>query len=197
MGWEMIRAGAVAKRVIKELEGMGVDIKNGSTGAIAAAAKAAFAGRVLNDYYIAGKGSGLSFQDLPKFHVMTTTTPIIGQPNDGNHYGPARSFLGNVNEHDNGMAELLTNEDGIPLVFSPKDVLEGGNMVLWDDSKGGKYPWDPDYFVGVDQPPSNPEFDPEYIMQHAIDSANSASCYATGVKTGVNQMGVDLYERPV
>jgi hypothetical protein len=47
MGWEMIRAGAVAKRVIKELEEMGVDIKNGATGALAASAKAAFAGRNL------------------------------------------------------------------------------------------------------------------------------------------------------
>lgn len=75
MGWEMIRAGAIAKLVIKELEGLGVDIKTGagSNAALAASAKAAFAGRVLNDYYIAGKGHGLSFQELPKFHVVTTT----------------------------------------------------------------------------------------------------------------------------
>lgn len=197
MGWEMIRAGAIAKKVLTELEGLGVDIKTGATGALAESAKAAFAGRTLNDYYISGKGHGLSFQNLPKFHVMTTTTPIIGQPNDGNHYGPARSFLGNVEEHDNGMGELLTNEEGVPLVFSGKDVLEGGNMVLWDDARGGKYPWDPNFFVGGDITPSDPAFDPEYILQHAIDSANSASCYATGVKTGVNAMGVDLYERPV
>eukprot|EP00956_Cyclotella_meneghiniana_P019253 scaffold32871_cov31-Cyclotella_meneghiniana.AAC.2 len=73
MGWEMIRAGAIAKLVIKELEGLGVDIKTGAeTDALAASAKAAFAGRVLNDYYIAGKGHGLSFQELPKFHVVTT-----------------------------------------------------------------------------------------------------------------------------
>ena len=45
--------------------------------------------------------------------------------------------------------------------------------------------------------PTDPSFDPEFIMQHAIDSANSASAYATGVKTGVNMMGVDLYEQPV
>jgi alkaline phosphatase len=95
------------------------------------------------------------------------------------------------------MAELLTNEAGVPLVFSAKDFTEGGNMVLWDDERGGSFPWDPNYFITDDQPPSNPKFDPEYIMQHAIDSANSASCYATGVKTGVNQMGVDLYELPV
>lgn len=34
-------------------------------------------------------------------------------------------------------------------------------------------------------------------MQHAIDSANSAAAYSTGTKTGVEMMGVDLYERPV
>ena len=38
----MARAGAVAKRVIVELESMGIDIKNGTTGEPADAAKAAF-----------------------------------------------------------------------------------------------------------------------------------------------------------
>lgn len=197
MGWEMIRAGAIAKQVIKELELMGVDVNNGSTGEVAEKAKAAFAGRSLTDYYTEGKGSGLSFQDLPDFHVMTTTVPIIGAPNDGNHYGPARSFLGNVEEHDNGMAELITDEQGTPLVFDARDVMKGGNLVQWDDVKGGKYPWDENYFKAAEGFPTDPNFDPEFILQHAIDSANSASHYATGVKTGVNQMGVDLYERPV
>lgn len=45
--------------------------------------------------------------------------------------------------------------------------------------------------------PANRKFDPEFILQHAIDSANSASSYANGHKTGVNMMGVDLYERPL
>jgi hypothetical protein len=26
-------------------------------------------------------------------------------------------------------------------------VLKGGNMVQWDDVKGGMHPWDPNYFV--------------------------------------------------
>jgi hypothetical protein len=54
MGWEMARAGAIAKRVIDELTGLGVDIKTGATGALADAAKAAFAGRELKDYYLEG-----------------------------------------------------------------------------------------------------------------------------------------------
>ena len=89
-----------------------------------------------------GKGSGLSFQELPDFCVITTTYPMVGPPNDGNHNGPRRSFLGMVNEHDNGMADLLTGEEGIPLVFSPRDINDGGNMVMWDDAKGGRFPWD-------------------------------------------------------
>ena len=51
----MIRAGAIAKQVITELEAMGVDIKDGATGDVAAAAKQAFAGRTLSDYYTEGK----------------------------------------------------------------------------------------------------------------------------------------------
>ncbi len=56
----MIRAGAVAKQVIVELESMGVDIKNGTTGDLAVAAKAAFAGRTLDDYYTEGKFAHLA-----------------------------------------------------------------------------------------------------------------------------------------
>ena len=51
---EMARAGAVAKQVIVELESMGIDIKNGTSGDLADAAKAAFAGRTLDDYYTEG-----------------------------------------------------------------------------------------------------------------------------------------------
>ena len=50
----MIRAGAIAKRVLKELESMGIDVKNGSTGEVADKAKEAFAGRTLSDYYTEG-----------------------------------------------------------------------------------------------------------------------------------------------
>ncbi|KAL3775325.1 hypothetical protein HJC23_003146 [Cyclotella cryptica] len=197
MGWEMIRAGAVAKQVVSELKSMGVDISTGASGALAAQAKAAFAGRTLSDYYTEGKGSGLSFQELSEFHVVTTSIPFIGEPNDGNHYGPARSFIGDVGNHENGMGELILGPDGKPLVFDPRDIFKGGNMVLWDDVRGGTHPWDANYFVEMNDYPTDPGFDPEFILQHAIDSANSASSYANGHKTGVNMMGVDLYEQPL
>lgn len=53
MGWEMIRTGAIAKKVIDELEGMGCDTKMGCPSM--AAAKTAFAGRTLSDYYTEGQ----------------------------------------------------------------------------------------------------------------------------------------------
>jgi hypothetical protein len=109
----------------------------------------------------AGKGSGLSFQDLPDFTILTTSVPFIGEAETGNHYGPARSFLGDVDTHDNGMADLLVGADGNPLVFDPRDIFEGGNMVLWDDAKGGAFPWDENYFNAAQGLPTDPEFDPE------------------------------------
>ena len=48
MGWEMIRAGAIAKQVMTELEGMGCDTKNGCP-EMAETAKATFEGRSLAD----------------------------------------------------------------------------------------------------------------------------------------------------
>jgi hypothetical protein len=52
MGWEMVRAGAVAKKVIDELESLGCDIKVGCPGDEGAIA--AFASRTLSDYYTEG-----------------------------------------------------------------------------------------------------------------------------------------------
>ena len=114
----------------------------------------------------AGKGSGLSFQDLPDFTILTTSVPFIGEAEKGNHYGPARSFLGDVDTHDNGMADLLVGADGKVLQFDPRSVLEGGNMVLWDDTKGGAHPWDPNYFKAAQGLPTEPEFDPEVSPMH-------------------------------
>jgi len=141
MGWEMNRAGAIARRVLEELEGLGCDTKTGCPDNDAA--KAAFQGRTLDDYYTEGKGSGLSYQELEGFALVTTTTTVIQEPNDGNHYAPACSLLnGTVEDHENGMSTLALNECGYPIDFSVLDyVTDGGNMVLWDDVKGGKYPW--------------------------------------------------------
>ena len=190
----MIRAGAIAKEVLAELEGMGCDTTNGCTGATADAAKAAFAGRTLDDYYTEGKGSGLSFQDLSGYGLVTTSTVVLQEPNDGAHYGPAKSLLeGSVSSHFNGMSTLALDDcTGEPIDFNPKDYeKDGGNMVLWDDVMGGKYPWDSRYF---EEGPFDDGFDPEFIMRHATDSASTAGALATGHKAAVNMMSVNLYE---
>ena len=121
---------------------------------------------------------------------------MIGEPLNANHYAPATSLLdGSVTSHENGMAPLRLNTCGNPIDFNPTDFLgNGGNMVLWDDVLGGKYPWDARYFS------SNPNingFNNTYIMQHATDSANTAGCLATGHKAAVNMLSVDLYEESV
>ena len=55
MGWEMIRAGAVAKKVIAELNEMGCYTEYGCEGKDAERAREKFANRTLDDYYTEGK----------------------------------------------------------------------------------------------------------------------------------------------
>jgi len=190
----MVRAGAVAKAVIDELESMGCNTKSGCP-SMADSAKAAFSGRSLDDYYTEGKGSGLSFQELEGYGIVTTSTVVLQSPNNGDHYAPAKSLLeGSVSDHDNGMAPLADdNCTQKPIDFSPLDYeKEGGNMVLWDDAMGGKYPWDERYFSEDGHGTHN--FDKEFIMRHATDSASTAGALATGHKAAVNMMSVNLYE---
>ena len=65
-------------------------------------------------------------------------------------------------------------------------------MALWDDVKGGEFPWDERYYQ--ENPDTSDGFDPTFIMQHATDSASTAGAYATGVKGARGQMSQDLYE---
>lgn len=56
MGWEMIRAGAIAKLVIDELEDMGCDTKTGCANSnVGDRVLKAFKGRSLAHYYTEGK----------------------------------------------------------------------------------------------------------------------------------------------
>jgi len=128
---------------------------------------------------------------------MTTTTTVIQDSNAGGHYAPGNSMLeGSTRNHKPGMAPLATDECGDPLAFSPLDFsTDGGNMVLWDDVRGGAFPWDPRYFQ--DNPDTSDGFDPTYIMQHATDSASTAGTMATGHKAAVGMMSQDLYEEDV
>jgi alkaline phosphatase len=196
MGWEMVRAGAIAKKVLTELQEMGIDTTVGATSdAQKTSAKAMFAGRTLANYYTEGVGDGLSFQKLPDFSLATTSSLVIQKASDGALYAPSgQSMLqGSTSPsfsapgvmtrgHDNEMAPLALDENGKPLVFDPRDYeSEGGMMVLWDDVKGGKYPWDQNYYLPEDQ--RSPGFDIRFKQRHAPDSANTAGTMATGVKT--------------
>lgn len=145
MGYEMARAGAIAKQVLEELASLGCDTTVGCPDN--EQAKAAFQGRDLSYYYTEGKGSGLSFQNLTGYNLVTTSAVAIGEPLRGNHPAPSRSMLGDVGKHGTGMGPLTLNECGFPMDFNPKDISEGGNMVLWDDSKGGMYPWHDSYYT--------------------------------------------------
>lgn len=196
MGWEMIRAGAIAKKVLAELTEMGIDTKVGATSdAQAASAKAMFVGRTTADYYTEGQGEGLSFQTLPDFGLVTTSSMIIQKASEGALYTPSgQTMLQGATSptwsspnvlsrgHENEMAPLAVDENGKPLVFDPRDYeKEGGMMVLWDDVKGGKYPWDENYFLPAAQRAAG--FDIRFKQRHATDSANTAGSLATGVKT--------------
>lgn len=95
------------------------------------------------------------------------------------------------------MAPLALNECGFPIDFNPLDFEEDhGNMVLWDDVKGGEFPWDERYYMETMEA-TDDGFDPTFIMQHATDSASTAGCMATGHKAAVNMMSMDLYEEKV
>lgn len=65
MGWEMVRAGAIARKVIDELEAMGCDTMVGCPDSdIGDMALTSFAGRTLADYYTEGM---FSFNALTYF----------------------------------------------------------------------------------------------------------------------------------
>ena len=143
-----------------------------------------------------GYGSGLSFQELSNKILVTTTPPVLQEAEPGNHYAPGRTLLeGPARDHYDRQAPLAMNECGFPLEFNPNDVRDGGHMAFWDDVKGGEFPWDSNYYT--ETPDLSSGFDPEFIMQHATDSAATASAFATGVKMSRGQLSQNLYEREV
>ena len=187
MGYEMVRAGAIARQVLDELVRLGCNTTFGGCPAPAneEVVRKAFQGRTLSDYYTEGKGQGLSFQSLEGYALVTNSAVVVNNTNPGNHYAPSESMLGDTDKRDTGSGSLTRDECGNPIDFNPLDISEGGNMVLWNDKKGGTYPWDERYSKGKETASDRSfarHFDPTFIMQHAIDSAASATTLATGQK---------------
>lgn len=143
-----------------------------------------------------GFGSGLSFQELENSVLVTTTPPVLQVEEPGKHYAPGRTLLeGLAGEHYDRQAPLALNECGFPIEFNPNDVRDGGSMAFWDDVKGGEFPWDANYYT--ETPDLSSGFDPAFIMEHATDSAATASAFATGLKMARGQLSQNLYEREV
>ena len=214
-GWEPNRAGGIAVQVLKELEDLGVSSHGTTNQTLAAIAKAQFVGRTLDDYYMSGRGAGLNSQNqLDTFALMGTSTVLVdgASPqtitNRGNYsfYAKASSMRGPVNKVNgksgspkSGERNLLTDSDGLPIRFDPRDVLDGGMVVGWDLNKGC-LPWQAaDIVTGrkTKEEAGCPNFDPMYRHNYATDSANTATAMATGYKVANNMMSVDLYEDAV
>ncbi|MFP4132880.1 MAG: alkaline phosphatase [Halothece sp.] len=123
MGWEMARAGAIAKLIDEGHEG-----------------------DTLDDFFTEGKGEGSSFMDLEGF-TWATTYPMTVEGDKNNS-----AFEGNPLERPTGEGELREGFDPenfeFDPTFNPEQDPEGGNLVGWDVERGGPNPWttpDPEY----------------------------------------------------
>ncbi|MEM8831903.1 MAG: esterase-like activity of phytase family protein [Cyanobacteria bacterium P01_G01_bin.19] len=168
MGWEMVRAAAIA-RLIDE----------------------GHQGNTLEDFYTEGRGEGLSFQELEGYTHATTYSTII----DGDKGNSA--FEGDPSERVTGEGELREGftlpgdsdegSTGFNPTFNPyadENSPGEGNLVGYDPQQGGTQPW----LNG-----SNPD----YIKQNYTDSAAAGTSLYSGVKTFAGALGVDIFEQPV
>ncbi len=117
MGWEMARAGAIAKMI-----------------------DAGHEGNTLDDFFVEGKGQGHSFMELEGFTWATTYPMTV----DGSKANSA--FEGNPLQRPTGEGELREgfNADftfDFDTTFNPEEDPDGGNLVGWDIERGGPNPW--------------------------------------------------------
>ncbi|WP_052331570.1 alkaline phosphatase [Calothrix sp. PCC 7507] len=166
MGWEMARTAAIYKQ-----------IQDGKTGA------------TLNDFYTKGEGTGLNFQTLTGYGLVTTYGTTIADSNGV--FSTGNSALDGT-DPDTGESPVRAGFQFNP-AFNPGTTASGGakvsdgavgNLVGYDPIKGGINPWTP----GTDR---------EYIKNSYPDSANTATTLYTGVKSYNNAIGVDIFEDPL
>ncbi|BDA73890.1 hypothetical protein CAL7716_080560 [Calothrix sp. PCC 7716] len=166
MGWEMARAAAIYKQI-----------------------QAGKQGTNLSDYYTAGEGKGLSYQDLSGYTLATTYGTTIADSKGV--YSTNNSAL-DGSDPVTGGSGVRPGFEFNP-TFNPGATAAGGalvadgvvgNLVGYDPVRGGATPWTP----GTDK---------EYIKYSYPDSANTATTLYTGVKSYNNAIGVDIYEQPL
>jgi alkaline phosphatase len=220
MGWEMSRAGAIQKQIEQEIAQIRAENPRITNKQIAAR----FDGRTLDDYYLAGKGTGTSYQNLTGFTLATTSNTYI----DGNKSNSALqnnpNLPPNVFHHNTGQAEprqgfefnpngarvqgfeskstpssQITANQSPDMGFNEAPVLDDTGKML-----GGNIPIF-DREQGGQNPwdanyyqnrshPS-PNFNQDYIKNLYPDSAGTASGIYTGVKTYTGAVSVDIYEQ--
>jgi alkaline phosphatase len=120
MGWEMARAGAIAKLINQ-----------------------GHPGNTLADFYTEGKGEGLSFQTLEGFTYATTYPSVIA----GNLNNSV--FQGSSFQRPTGEGVLRDENFQFNPGFNPERSLNvEGNLVGYDIERAGPNPWtttDPEY----------------------------------------------------
>lgn len=180
MGWEMARAAAIQQQ-----------INEGATG------------DTLSDFYTSGKGTGLSFQELAGYSLVTTSNTYIDgdkgnsalQGSPFNHVtgtAPLREgFEFNPNPAQvEGFFPELRDEDGFD-----EDPVEGtGNLPFYDTEQGPELPWER---LGENIDGTDGEFDVEYVKNLYPDSAGTATALYSGEKTYVGGIGVEIHEHDI
>jgi alkaline phosphatase len=125
MGWEMVRAAAIAKQI-----------------------EAGAAGKTLNDFYTAGTGTGLNLQKLSGYGLVTTYGTTIAD--EKGVFGTGNSALDN-SKPGTGESPLRPGFAFDP-TFNPGSKSSGGgqasdgakgNLVGYDPARGGVNPWTP------------------------------------------------------
>jgi hypothetical protein len=133
MGWEMVRAGAIHKTILNDLKTThGIDLSNGIENADLTnkeTALAAYANKTLDDFYTAGRGTGLSFMNLPGFCLVTDANTVIA----GNNSNSMRE--GGIYRHNTAEGPLRTS--GIASLHpAVRQMSAIGNYWFEDDNKG-------------------------------------------------------------
>ncbi|MEA5576923.1 alkaline phosphatase [Anabaena sp. UHCC 0451] len=140
--------------------------------------------------YSAGKGQGLSFQNLDNYALATTYGTTIAAGN------------GVFNTGNSALTNTISITGGSPILsgfsfnprFNPGINASGGEKNLQPDAVGNLVGYDP-VLGGIN--PWTPGNDPEYIKHSYPDSANTATTLYTGVKSYNNAISVDIFEKPL